>query len=241
MILRDIPFSDYQASPRVNASLLKQILRNPYAAREGLEIAQTPAMELGRAIHARLLTPSELDISQQSRQTIEIIEGVANAIKKSPAHKLIEGGEAELSVISTIEANGKEYQAKARLDYLKDGVIVDLKTSSDASPDGFTKAIANYDYALQAAFYLDICRAEGIQANQFVFLAVETKPPYMTGIYEIDPIWLEFGRDEYRRALRIFDQIDDYAEPIYRDLVDGSLKQTLTAPAWIFYRRGASY
>jgi exodeoxyribonuclease VIII len=244
MITRELPFNKYRKAVGINASLLKQLLTNPYAALHRLEDKDTPALALGKAVHNRILTPDCLrtDLKLTAAQ-IETIEGINTAVTKSPVRYLLADGDPEISIFATIEANGKSYEAKARLDYLThSGIIIDIKTASDASPDGFTKACANYDYALQAAFYIDVCRAEGLHISQFVFLAIETKPPYMVGIYELDSTWIDFGRSEYRRALEIYDRSEDYADyPIYRDITNGAIKQTLAAPSWIFYRRGASY
>ena len=55
---------------------------------------------------------------------------------------------------------------------------MDLKTTRDASPDGFGKSIANYRYHVQSAHYRD-----GFQAGRFVWVAVEIDPPYAVAVY----------------------------------------------------------
>ncbi|MDR3162548.1 MAG: PD-(D/E)XK nuclease-like domain-containing protein, partial [Helicobacteraceae bacterium] len=115
------------------------------------------------------------------------------------------------------------------------------KLSHDASPDGFTKSAANLGYYVQAAWYMDVCRSVGFEPKEFVFCAVEPNPPYMTGIYELDYSWLEFGRSEYRRALEIFDRLEYYQVPVFKDSRTGEILQTLSPPSWLFYRRNASY
>ena len=47
------------------------------------------------------------------------------------------------------------------------GVLSDLKSVQDASPEGFAQGIANYRWHRQAAFYLDGCEME-----RFNFIAV---------------------------------------------------------------------
>lgn len=169
--------------------------------------------------------------------------GAASAVLKSRAASLLQGGMAEVSVFGFVtNSEGKKYPARCRVDYSPiEQLIADLKQSADASPDGFTRAAATYEYYIQAAWYMDVCQSVGLDVRRFVFVAVEPVDPHMVGVYDLDPAWLEFGRSEYRRALDIYDRIDDFKEPFYRDTKTGDFVQTLSAPAWLFYKRNASY
>jgi len=78
--------------------------------------------------------------------------------------------------------DGQGCKCKARADWLRDnGVIVDLKTTADASPREFAKSVANFRYDVQDAHY-----KKGFGVENFVFLAIEKKPPYLVAIYELD-------------------------------------------------------
>ena len=62
-------------------------------------------------------------------------------------------------------------------------MVVDLKSTIDASARGFAKSVRTYGYAFQCAWYLE----EGLQPNgekptEFIFLAVEKKAPYLTAV-----------------------------------------------------------
>ena len=95
-----------------------------------------------------------------------------------------------------------------------DGVhVIDLKTTTDASADGFAHACGTYGYHIQAAFYMD-----GIWANReqsfsnlkqfnqitFTFIAIEKTPPYAIGIHQLHPVFIEQGRRQYESALAIY-------------------------------------
>ena len=80
---------------------------------------------------------------------------------------------------------------KSRPDFhTNDGtLIVDLKTTSDASELGFQKSVHNFRYHVQAAFYLRSIK----EAEQFVFIAVESKPPYLVAVYNASPEMIAAG------------------------------------------------
>ncbi len=101
-------------------------------------------------------------------------------------------------------------KCKGRPDYVhRGGVVVDLKTTKDASPEEFAKVSARLGYHMQAAFYLDGMNAtlqEGEDAfNAFVIVAVEQKPPHGIMIYELDDAAIDIGRRDYQRALAAWD------------------------------------
>src|SRR5574337_375757 len=96
---------------------------------------------------------------------------------------------------------------KARPDAVPDEgkmSLIDLKTTSDASFEGFTRSIAKYGYARQAAFYTDGYRqATGANIDSFWFIAVETEAPYRTEVYYLDSDFIAWGREKYKALLAI--------------------------------------
>jgi exodeoxyribonuclease VIII len=95
-------------------------------------------------------------------------------------------------------------QCKCRPDWLLDdsSMMVDLKTTEDASPKAFQQSIAKWRYHVQAAWYLDgIEKATGKRPEQFIFIAVEKKPPYACAVYVADPQMVEIGGQTARADL----------------------------------------
>lgn len=80
---------------------------------------------------------------------------------------------------------------KSRPDFHTDDgtLIVDLKTTSDASELGFQKSVHNFRYHVQAGFYLRSIE----EAQQFVFIAVESKPPYLVAVYNASTDMINAG------------------------------------------------
>ena len=116
---------------------------------------------------------------------------------------------AEASVYWTDQATGE--LCRCRPDYWRaDGIIVDVKTTEDASQEGFSKSLASWRYHVQAPWYRDGLMAayeaghfpQGWAAPKaFVFLVVEKKAPHAVACYVIDAESIELGRAEYREDL----------------------------------------
>nr|BDD45152.1 hypothetical protein 38 [bacterium] len=100
----------------------------------------------------------------------------------------------------------EEVECRCRPDWMReDGLLVDLKSAIDASPEGFMKAAFNHGYHMQAAMYLDGYRAvTGKEPAGFVFVAAEKKAPYGVGVYMADADFIELGRIKYREALTTY-------------------------------------
>jgi exodeoxyribonuclease VIII len=117
------------------------------------------------------------------------------------------GAVTETTALWTETINGSMVPHKARLDCWNErlGVIADLKTAQDASPEGFAAAVRTYKYALQAAHYPHALEmVAGVLNARFLFVAVEGEPPHGVGIYELDPETVEVARQQMRRAADLF-------------------------------------
>ena len=118
-------------------------------------------------------------------------------------------GHFEFSVYAIDPETGQ--LCKVRFDrLLLNGWAVDLKKCQDASPEGAAKAIANYGYFQQHAFYNDVFLwATGASLEGFVFVFVEEAPPHAIGVYVIDAEDVDRGRRQYREALDVFAQCSE--------------------------------
>jgi hypothetical protein len=110
---------------------------------------------------------------------------IRDAVYRHPvAGGLLTGGKAEQSFYGIDKETGE--LMKCRTDYMHDSgaMIVDLKTTEDASPSGFGKSAANFRYPVQTSWYNGVLDAAfGEHPQDWVFLAVEKSPPYAVGIY----------------------------------------------------------
>ena len=142
----------------------------------------------------------------------------------------------EVSLYVTAEAHPEGMPIKGRIDRLEktdDGwLILDLKTTDDASPDVFQRKAFNLGYFLQAAFYIDlVALVTGCDREQvdFMFCAVERKKPHCVKLYEADRDAVSWGRDQYTKALRTL--------KICKEMGDfygyAPQPQRLRLPAWV--------
>lgn len=120
---------------------------------------------------------------------------------------LLAEGMSEVSAFWIDEQTGE--LCKCRPDHTSpagDGVIlVDGKTTQDASPEGFGRSVWNYAYHLQAAWYSDgFERATGKRVHGFVFAAVESAWPHAAAAYMLGDDVLEKARSENRRLLNLY-------------------------------------
>lgn len=220
----------------------------------------TPAMMLGTAIHSAVLEPElfasdylvmpkfdrrtkdgkadfEAFMAEAEGKTIISADDYAacvdiqrNVRTHPAAQTLMKDGEPELSVFWTDEETG--VLCKCRPDWMNYNlnVIVDVKSTEDASPEGFQRSIAKYGYHVQAAWYLDGFKAAtGYAPKAFVFAAIEKKRPYATAFYYADAEMIELGRILYRERL------NTYAECLKRNLWPGYPQQLqeISLPAWV--------
>lgn len=80
-----------------------------------------------------------------------------------------------------------------------------LKKTQDARAEAFSRAIDNYRYHVQDAFYSDVFGwATGKELVSFRFLAVEQELPHACKVYMLDETSRQEGRRLYREALNTY-------------------------------------
>jgi len=128
------------------------------------------------------------------------------SIMKHPAAaRALSGGKISRAFFWKDQVTG--LQCKAYPDLTNGNTIIDLKKCRDASRAGFARAVANFGYDVQAAWYLDGGAMLGEIApdeGHFVFIVCEDTPPYAVAVWELEPQSIGFGRQKYRRLLNLY-------------------------------------
>lgn len=125
------------------------------------------------------------------------------------AKHLCTDGEAEKSILvkaNLVDDTSVLIKLKPDLINWKKKVIIDLKTTSDASALGFPKYAGEFDYHIQAALYTDIIEmitGDGM-SWQFIFVAQEKKKPFAFNMFEASPQFLGQGRYEYQQLIKLW-------------------------------------
>lgn len=259
---------EYHTRPEISKSDLDLLAKSPYhyKYKDEFERKDSAALVLGSAAHKLILEPADFfnefriepDVDKRTKEgkaiyneflanlgdktaisgeTYDIVKQIANAVNSMRETAVfLRDGLAEQSYFSEIDG----VAVKCRPDFFNEnlGLCIDLKTTSDASAEGFVRSVASFNYHVQAAFYSDILKSLGKTVNNFLFIAVETKKPFMVGFYTLDEIAIDKGRERYKELLNL------YKTCLAQDVWWGYAKfdgehinavQTLSLPAWKFY------
>ena len=126
-------------------------------------------------------------------------------------HKIAKGllsdGEAEKTFCHTLK-NG--LGLKVRPDFVGQGYIVDVKTTSEKlNNDTLAAVVARYAYDLSAAMYLDVvnkCQKEKVNDFYFLFIGKTTSEIM---VLKASPELIKRGREKYKEAANKYKELRD--------------------------------
>lgn len=169
-----------------------------------------------------------------SQQDFDIIEKmVSTAHDFSFVDKLL-AGEHEKAFFWTDEMTGELCKIRADcVTPIRDKlVVVDYKTTADASTESFMRTAINYGYDFQAGMYCEgIEKATG-KTPIFVFIAQEKTEPYAINIMQADDRMIRRGRDMYRELIGIYHECKE-TDNWYGYLGAYNMINTLGLPSWL--------
>lgn len=233
MLIVGMPNDVYHAhADSISKSSLDRIERSPAHFKFAPPVVPTRAMEIGTAIHTALLEPERFadeyvllrDVSDRRSSAYKSavavhgservllsheaddVAGMQESIYANPiaAQWLKKPGLREVSVFATDPETG--VMVRCRFDILTDcGHGVDIKKTQDAREEAFSRAVDNYRYHVQAAFYSDVYLwATGKTLGSFRLLAIEQDAPNACRVYRLDETALQEGRRLYREDLNTY-------------------------------------
>ena len=149
----------------------------------------------------------ESGLIPMKRAELAPVRGMVAAVLAHPvaARLLAQPGTPEASGFAQDPETG--VWMRVRPDYLPHRsagrtVLVDLKTARTADPGAFGRAVAEFGYHQQDAYYQDGVRlARGDDDTAFVFVLVEKEAPYLVSVVELDTDARLIGRERNRLAL----------------------------------------
>lgn len=155
------------------------------------------AVEAGRE-HRDLVRPSELTVIKDMVAAQRASEEVANAFTQ---------GAPERSIIWKDEETG--VWLKARPDWLPNDpatrFVTEYKTAETINPRRLSNAVFQYGYEIQAALGLDGIEAVmDVKPLGMAHVVQEKDAPYLAELRLFSSEQIDFGRLQYRKALRIF-------------------------------------
>ena len=247
--------AEYHAADGISKSDLDLIHKSP-AHYKAARHEDTPALRFGTAFHCAVLENDRFNetytIVEGDRRTkvvkdsikdaeaagkiiltaddFNALMGMSQAVFKNPiCAALLRGSLKEHSVFGELDG----VRVKCRPDgwNAEKGVLFDLKSTEDASPEGFARTVAKYRYHVQDAFYRHVvasatnCDADDLS---FIFVAVEKKPPFAVALYQLDELAALQGWVDAREDLRTY----RYAETTGKWNGYSPRIETLSLPRW---------
>lgn len=227
-----LPEGVYRATRAMSYSGAKKILRSPqhYLVSVTQPSPPTEAMEFGTAVGCGALEPQRFpervvvapDVNKRTnagKDALAAFEAAnvgrivlsaedhararrcIDALWAHPAaQKLLGGAEIEGSLFWYDGRYGAP--CKGRYDARNHGGLIDVKTTTDASPDAFARRAADLLYHVQAAAYFS--GGEHVLGETPAFWAwivVETEPPHGVAVYTADGPTILAGARLWDRAL----------------------------------------
>ncbi|MFC4122086.1 PD-(D/E)XK nuclease-like domain-containing protein [Nonomuraea zeae] len=139
------------------------------------------------------------------------VQAMADAIRQHPVASALFNparGAAEQTLIWQDPETGVWRRARPDwLPHLYNGRLIlgDYKTTTNAAREAIRKTIANFRYHQQQAWYVDGVRDLGLaQDVAFIFIFQEKHAPFLIHIVQLDNAAEDSGREENRRALRLY-------------------------------------
>ena len=225
----------------------------------------TPAMRFGSAAHTWILEPEvapdqivvaptvdrRTKAGKEAWAEFQAMSDGRTIVSEEEAHHLAKMAGAVASSRAAMDAldaapwrehscrfERQGVPGRCRPDAAGYNIIVDLKTTQDASPSEFRRTAATYRYHWQAAWYIDsltpILGAQPFGACEFVFVVVERQPPYNVGVYTLDDQALDAARRGIESALETYAMGDE--RPGY---ASADACQELSLPRWVIDRDNA--
>ncbi len=248
----------YRAADGLNQSALKPLRKSPMHAHHAADNPpkQSAAMALGTLTERLLVVPDDLRAvpkpdgrTKEGKAQAEQAEAsgillvtpddwqraecmAANVRASKQAQELLDG--CEFCQPCYWEVGGQ--RRKALFDAV-DTVrhrIVDLKTTSvDMTRGSLQRQVATYDYAIQAAWYMQGYAAVHGVVPEFWFLFVESAAPHAVVAVQLDADWLAHATDEMETMAAVWQQCSEAGVwPGPAEMMADSGKLTLSRPTW---------
>lgn len=139
-----------------------------------------------------------------TEEELRKVEGIVNSVMRhTEAANLIKRCQVEKSGYFRNPDTGIKCRIRPDLFDERMGVLVDLKSTQDASIDYFSREICKRHYDLSLAQYREgLELITGRSFDFMAFIAVEKEPPYEVALYLADQKIKKKGRADYLSAIK---------------------------------------
>jgi hypothetical protein len=223
-----MPDAEYRAIPAVSQSTLKAFADCPRKFKLAPKREATPNMIYGALVDALWLSgdmsrfalmPGGLDGRTNAGKawkaanadkdvvSFDMHAMAAEAVRRLDSTPEITEARAACDAQVAVVAEIEGVMCKGLIDLCpKDGLrngLADIKTAASADPSNWSRYVFTMRLHWQAALYLDLWnRASGEDLQEFFHIVSEQEPPHEPAMLALHHDFITLGRDEYRRALR---------------------------------------
>lgn len=176
--------AEYFANPGISFSEMKLALQGPVVYRNSKRYPfESSAMNFGTMFHEKILFGKDPDkITPAAKRDLD---AMANQIASIQFLQELLGHKDKIIEVPGFW-EGQKCKPDLRIPSLK--LIVDLKTTSDATPESFKWSAKKFMYHLQARHYLDVAsKIDSFEYENFIFVVCEKTAPYNVFLYEVAP------------------------------------------------------
>lgn len=240
---------EYFSANGLSSSGLKQFAKSPAHYQSYLEepSKSSTAFNVGTLTHGLVLegrqgwaTVKGRRVGEVKQKVLELEEQGIIAIKPGEDRDLIKMSEsvkrnqygkylgkdpqrAELAGFAECPQTG--LLLKAKFDYAPStgNILFDLKTAQDASPNKFKWSAKDFGYDIQAVHYMNVANLCGMDYEEFIFVVVEKKAPYLTSCYRLSDEMRERAESKYRLLLESFKdckESNDFSQGYTQELIE---------------------
>ena len=131
-----------------------------------------------------------------------MIHGMRESIfRHKKLRRILENGRPEVTCAALDPHTG--LPRKCRWDWVSeiDGLGLDIKSARDGRPDLWRLEAARRRYEVQDTYYTDTGKLAGLDIEILGFGVVEKEPPYVCGLYTLDPTARLAGEQRYLNEL----------------------------------------
>lgn len=161
---------------------------------------------------------------------IAAIRAIAASLSDHPLVKAgILNGLVEHTVVCKDKATGVWLKIRPDIVPQADGVLVDMKSTTDASPNAIQRTVMNFGYPMQGGLGTMVMKeALGLTITDFVLVFFEKEAPHAVAVTAIDNEWLYWARRQLRRS------IDRFARCVEENVWPGyDTEATTSMPQWL--------
>lgn len=218
----------YHADSRsISSSQAKTLLYSGPAVLHNAVPEHHDAFDMGSVVHALILGVGEYEVldfdswrTKEARAARDAVratgaapiiprdlakaEAMRDSVLAHPvAARILQRGRPEVSLWATDPATG--VLMRGRIDWLRDGSNIDVKTSSGRTDaESFTDTVMRFNYAIQIGWYSKLLTLNGIEPEDPMWIAVSKRPPYEAAVLKPSADLIEFSMGEVDRALALY-------------------------------------